>query len=231
MPYRRLPNTDAARIKALETALLRANEVSQNELAISQKTLQKVRFFVPVFKQSMIFHKETLTQQVTKNSNYTALFKKTKLYISHFIQVLNLAVIREELPQNALSFYELPSDGKVPPLQTEHDLLKWGKILIDGEARRTAQGGVAMSNPRIAMVKVKYEQFVDAQKNQKFLQSATSRASDKTASIRPEADELILTLWNEIEKHFESLPADAKRRSSREYGVVYVQRKNEDIFV
>ncbi len=231
MPYRRLPNTDAARLKALEAALNKSNSVSHNDLAISQKNVQRIKYFLPVFKQSLIFHKETLTQQVTKNSTYTTLFKKTKLYISHFIQVLNLAIVREEIPRAALAYYQLPSDGKVPPLQTEQDLIKWGKLLIDGEAKRTAEGGVAMANPRIAMVKVKYEQFIDAQKNQKFLQSATSRASDKTANIRPEADELIVTVWNEIEKHFEQLPAEEKRRVAREYGVVYAVRKNEDIFV
>lgn len=231
MPYRRLPNTDAARLKALEAALNKSNTVSPNDLAISQKNVQRIKYFLPVFKQSLIFHKETLTQQVTKNSMYTSLFKKTKLYISHFIQVLNLAIVREEIPSTALTYYQLPSDGKVPPLQTEQDLIKWGKLLIDGEARRTADGGMAMANPRIAMVKVKYEQFIDAQKNQKFLQSATSRASDKTANIRPEADELIVTVWNEIEKHFDHLSPEEKRKIAREYGVVYAVRKNEDIFV
>lgn len=230
MPYRRLPNTDAARLKALEAALNKSSTVSPNDLAISQKNVQRIKYFLPVFRQSLIFHKETLNQQVTKNSTYTTLYKKTKLYISHFIQVLNLAIIREEIPHAALNYYRLPTDGKVPPLQTEQDIIKWGKLLIDGEAKRTAEGGLAMANPRIAMVKVKYEQFIDAQKNQKFLQSATSRASDKTANIRPEADELIVTVWNEVEKHFDHLSPEEKRRIAREYGVVYAVRKNEDLF-
>jgi len=39
MPYRRLPNTDAARVRALKTALDKGKEVPPHKLAYSAKTV------------------------------------------------------------------------------------------------------------------------------------------------------------------------------------------------
>ncbi len=45
MPYRRLPNTDAARIRALETALNNEEFSNINNLPFSLHLRQKIEFF------------------------------------------------------------------------------------------------------------------------------------------------------------------------------------------
>jgi len=46
MPYRRLPNTDSARIKALKAAYKKGKELPPFKLAFSQSTFVKVELFI-----------------------------------------------------------------------------------------------------------------------------------------------------------------------------------------
>ena len=64
-----------------------------------------------------------------------------RLYISHFIQVLNLAVLRDEIKPVHKELYDLPEANVVPDLLSEAALVEWGRKIIEGEQRRTSQGG------------------------------------------------------------------------------------------
>jgi len=77
------------------------------------------------------------------------------------------------------------------------------------------------------MVKVRYENFMDAYRHQKTLQSNTAREQKRLAELRPVADEIILLIWNEVEETFRELSDDLRREKAKEYGLVYVFRKSE----
>jgi hypothetical protein len=150
------------------------------------------------------------------------------MYISHYIQVLNFAIIRGELKPAIQNFYSLENYGyTLPPLSTEQDLLKWGKQIIDGDRKRIMNGGVPIYNPSIAVVRVHFENFSEAYYFQKNLQSTTERFSISLNELRKEADNLILCLWNEIETSYEPYPEAVKREKAEEYGILYVYRKSE----
>jgi hypothetical protein len=228
MPYRRLPNTDNARLKALSSALEKGKELPPFKLAYSQKSLQKIQSFLPAFEQALLLQKQAYSFQIDKNKDYQKALKKAKLYISHFIQVMNMAIIRGELPDNTQSYYNLHAYGKnVPPLNTESEILTWGEKLLDGETVRLHKGLTPITNPTIAVVKVRYEQFLDAFNFQKNLQKRNQYNLEKLASLRSKADDIILNIWNEVEKTYNNLPDDLKREKAKKYGIVYVFRKNE----
>ena len=46
MPYRRLPNTDQARIRALKAAVVKGDVCNVYDLAVSLKTLGEARMFL-----------------------------------------------------------------------------------------------------------------------------------------------------------------------------------------
>ena len=228
MPYRRLPNTDIARFRALKTAFEKSENVLHNELAFSQNTLQNTKRFLPIFEQTIDRQKIAFENQVSRNRDYSSLFKKSKLYISHFIQILNFAILRGEIPVKARTYYGLnPSTKKVPALKTEAEVIKWGKIIIDGERERIAYGGDPMTNPTIAVVKVWYERFVSSYQLQKDLQKITVNNSQKVSELRKEADGIILKIWNEVEEFYGEFSENEKRELSKEYGLTYVFRKSE----
>ncbi|PKP22078.1 MAG: hypothetical protein CVU05_05410 [Bacteroidetes bacterium HGW-Bacteroidetes-21] len=228
MPYRRLPNTDMARLRALKAALVMGEQLPPFKLAFSSANFQRLKNYLPQFENMFHQQRSALHSQVSKSREYNALMKKARLYISHFYQVLNFAIIRGDLPAVSRKFYGIrENDSRIPPLQTERDLLFWGEKLIKGEAERTANGGNSMTNPTAAVVKVRYEQFADASHSQKIMQKSTLYATDRIAALRAEADEIILSIWDEIEATFDLLPDDAKREKSASYGVVYVFRPYE----
>ena len=141
MPYRRLPNTDAARLKALKIAFSKGREFTPFQLAFSQSTFQKVQSFLPSFEKAMLESKQSYEKQVDRNKEYVKLLKRAKLYVSHFIQVVNMAILRGELPTSERSFFNLDEDEKkTPNLSSETELIEWGQKIIEGEEQRKRTG-------------------------------------------------------------------------------------------
>ena len=230
MPYRRLPNTDQARIRALK-AVVAQDEICSNvyDLAVSLKTLTEVRNFLPRFEAAQTYYSECYDRQVLAARKHQSNVRMARLYISHFIQVLNMAVIRSEIRSAHKELYGLDlANNNVPDLVSEVALIEWGKKIIEGESKRTAQGGIPIYNPTIAKVRVHYDIFVDSYEKQKNLQRATSRSLDELSSMRAEADALILDIWNQVEKKYENvIPNDRRLQLCREYGLVYYYRTSE----
>lgn len=230
MPYRRLPNTDSARIRAMQNALHMAEKIPPYQLAYSVSTFQALKYFFPEFKQAVSIQKETLDRQSEKSKTHNESLKKARLYISHFIQVVNFAIIRGELKTGTRDYYLLAEyDKKLPNLNTEQEIIKWGERLIEGEQKRLEVGYTPITNPTIARVKVHFEDFLRIHKNQKYLQDAHNKALKKVADLREKADHLILNLWNEIEETYVNLSSEEKREKASEYGLIYVFRKHEKL--
>ena len=228
MPYRRLPNTDNARHKALLKAYQKGKETPPFKLGFSQSTYQKIVSFLPSYEKTILHQKTTLARQIERNKDYHTLMKKAKLYISHFIQVINMAIQRGELSSSILDHYKLNGYArKLPPLNSEDEVINWGLKIIDGETGRIRNGMSPVTNPTIAVVKVRYEKFLEAYRNQKNLQTANNRALKELADLRPVADNIILQVWNEVEESFKDLPDNLRREKASEYGLVYIFRKNE----
>jgi hypothetical protein len=228
MPYRRLPNTDAARRKALSIANRLGREMPPFKLAFTQSTFQRVQSFLPLFEKTLQEAKSAYSTQVKRNKDYLRIQKKAKLYISHFIQVVNMAIQRGDLPEVERSLFGISENmQKLPPLNTESDLITWGEKLIHGEELRKGKGLSPITNPTIAVVRVRYEQFLDAYKSQKTLQKSYQRSQEQLVGLRKEADNIIVSVWNEVEKTFANLHDPEKRKKCEEFGLTYVFRKNE----
>lgn len=228
MPYRRLPNTDTARVKALNIAISKGRELPPFRLAFSPKSYQKLQSFINKYENAMSFYRQCYSVQTKRNRKYLALLKKARIYISHFIQVLNMAILRGDMQPEVRTYFGIDIDeNRLPSINTEMEIIKWGELLISGETRRILKGDSPVTNPPVALVKVRFENFMEAYHHQKTLQKNTSRALSNLSSLREEADRIILQIWNEVEESFRDLPDDLRREKAKEYGVVYVYRKNE----
>ncbi|EIY51730.1 hypothetical protein [Bacteroides nordii] len=229
MPYRRLPNTDQARIRALKSAVGKGDVYNVNELAISLNTLSEARSFLSKFEIAHNYYVQCYDNQVKESPKHQSNVKTARLYISHFIQVLNLSVLRSEVKPIHKKLYCLPIDNyNVPDLTSEAAMVEWGKRIIEGERKRTSQGGVPIYNPTIAKVKVHYDIFVDSYERQKALQVLTNRSLEGLATMRTRADELILDIWNQVEEKFRNIsPNELRLDKCRDYGVIYYYRTSE----
>ena len=228
MPYRRLPNTDSARVRALKAALSISMKVNRFDLAYSYSLYQKMETFLPHYELSIRNHRQALSQQSSRSKEYNEKLRKARLYVSHFIQVLNFCIIRGEMKEDVREFYGIKKSSKATPsLLKDSKVIEWGEKLVRGEKERTRMGGNPIYSPSIALVRVNCENFKQAYNYQKTLQNNTHRFSEKVANYRDDADKLILELWNQVEKKFEGLPDEERREKCSQYGIVYIWRKGE----
>ena len=228
MPYRRLPNTDAARIRAMRIALEKGRDVPPSRMAFSPKNIVRLQRFLPQFENMIQLQRQSYASQNNKSKDYAEIIRKARLYLTHFIRVMNMAIFRGDLPVETRAFYGLATnESTVPSLNTENELISWGKRIIEGEEFRIRKGGCPISNPTIAVVKVRYQNFIDAWHYQKTLAKRTLDYTEKNYELRKEADEIIVQIWNEVESSHSTLPEDKRMTESENYGIVYFYRKNE----
>lgn len=229
MPYRRLPNTDEARVRALRQAIEKAEASNINDMAISLNTLSNARNFLSQLESAQGYYKQCYANQAKSSKKHQANVKTARMYVSHFIQVLNMAVLRMEIKKKHKEYYGLaPDDFSVPDLTSEASIAEWGEKIIAGERKRVALGGPAIYSPTVAKVKVHYDIFMEGYIMQKGLQQATFRSLEKVSSMRVQADSIILDVWNQVENMFKDVsPNEARLNKCREYGVVYYYRSYE----
>ena len=87
---------------------------------MSLKVLTDARNFLVKFEAAHSYYVECFERQSKAGRKHQANVKTARLYISHFIQVLNLAVIRSEVRIAHKEYYGLDtSNNNVPDLSTE----------------------------------------------------------------------------------------------------------------
>ena len=228
MPYRRLPTTDQARKRAITSALRMGETIKLSDLAFSKQSLEALNEFHNVFEIALRRNKEEQDRQLEKNKAFNEFQKKARMYVSHFVQVLNMAILRDEVKADTRLYFGLDKDdANLPPLGTEDEILEWGEKIIQGEQQRINEGGSPIYNPSIALVKVHFSAFKDVCMLQKVLHDDNAIVRTGIHMAREKADNLIRQIWNEIEENFDHLSPKEKREKAAKYGVVYVLRRNE----
>ena len=228
MPYRRLPKTDAARLRALKTLLDNNDIYVVRNRFLDWKTLNRAQ---PAYDRLLTANEQfrvSSQAQTRHTAKLERLQRNATIYVSHFVQVLLMSVERGETKRQLLPLYGLEEDATtVPNIKTLDRLVEWGEKIVEGEKERIKKGGRPIYNPSIGMVSTHLDIFREAYEQQRRLQKRTQKVVDDLQSIRPEVDEILLDLWNQIEKHFENEPPEVRFAECRKFGVVYYYRRHE----
>ncbi|MEN8228013.1 MAG: hypothetical protein ABFS38_07635 [Bacteroidota bacterium] len=215
-------------MKSLKSAYEKGRDVPPFKLAFSPTSYRKIQSVLPVFESAIFEHKYSLNIQADKNKEYQKRLKKVRLYISHFIQVVNMAISRGDIVPETRNFFGLvEEEKKVPSLTSEEEIIIWGQQLIDGEKKRRNLGLSPITNPTVAVLKVHYDKFIEYHSYQQNLKKKSQRAQEQLNEKRSQVDGVIQLIWNEVENTFTDLPEEMRREKASEYGLVYVFRKNE----
>jgi len=227
---RKLPNSDEGRKRALDLAKGKKDNTPAPDIVITPNTVLRLDAAQPDFEQKMQERDDALSVQAISTSAKDAGMFVAKNYISDFIQTFNSGVARGIFPKEHRAYYHLDiNSNSVPPLTNEASIVEWGQWLIDGDPRRVAAGGAAMSMPTIAEVAAKFTIFMNANHLQSTNKDAFDAAQEVVQAMRPDVDALILRIWNEVETAFDNESIESKRRNAREWGVVYVSTTKANI--
>jgi len=234
MPAKKLPDTDEGRIKALEIILEREEKAEEGKTVLSLKEIYNLKSSLSAYKRSQANVQQALNSEADAKKNYIPLFQNTQLYISHFIQVLYLTVIRNEIKAENLSYYGLKySDNfTVPNLLTEEAVIEWGERLINGETTRISHGGAAIYNPTITKVKVHYDLFKEIAHSLKIYRQNIHRLQEGMTDLQDKADNLIWTAWTKVEFTYGALPSEKRDQKYNDYGIQFYHQtgKQLDVF-
>lgn len=227
MPYRRLPKTDQARIRALRAAVESSVENGIFTNVLSHNTYHRAKAMLERLSREVDMYKLCVKEQASKrgNESYETALKKARMYVSHFIQVLSMSIMRGEIARSKRPYYGLPeNEDTTPNLFSESSVLEWGIKVIEGERRRQSEGGIPIYNPTMGRVSVVFELFREMYERQQMLQQRTSDTLSNISDMRFEADEIIFEAWAEIEKAFSGFEGKARIAKCAAYGVIYYER-------
>ena len=227
MPYRRLPKTDQARIRALKAAVENSTNNGVYTNVLSHNTYYRAKVLLERFSREVAVYSRCVAEQSSKKGNkeYDAALKKARMYVSHFIQVLSMSIMRGEIARNKRPYYGLPEDeDTIPNLFSESAVLEWGIKVMEGERRRQSEGGIPIYNPTMGRVSVVFEIFKSMYEKQQMLQRRTNDALRNISDMRFDVDEIIFEVWGEIEKSFSQLQGEERLKKCALYGVIYYDR-------
>ena len=115
MPYRRLPKTDATRLKALE-AIADNNVVYTVEgRFIDRDAVAQAQRLYAQMSDALSQYRTCMRTQVRYSKRITPMQHHAMTYVSHFLQVLFLAIERGEVESKWLTLYGLSAEQRVVP--------------------------------------------------------------------------------------------------------------------
>ena len=229
MPYRRLPNTDQARIRTLKMAVESCVQGGVYTNTLKHNTYAMAKNFLEKFEREVFMYKRCVAEQSSKrgNAKYEAAFKNARMYVVHFLQVFSMAVMRGEIARAKRAYYGLAvEDDSLPTITLESAVLEWSKKIVEGERKRQGEGGVPIYNPTMGRVSVACDLFKDMYDKQQRLQQSTAEALQRVAAMRAECDEIILAVWQEIEDAFASFEGEERLAKCAQYGIIYYTRRD-----
>ena len=230
MPYRRLPNTDKARIRSLETAIAKMRNNDYYAPVLSPELLSKAEKKLIQFRDAVDRYVKSLETQVSysKSEPYQTRLKNARMYVSHFLTVFNMCIKRGEMKAADRDYYSISQDsGELPDMSSDIAVIRCCENTINGERTRIAKGGIPIYNPTIAKVAVHYDLFKELYDKQCELRQLTDEALMVVSLMRPQVDDVILDVWNSIENYFSDLSGEKRLKKCREYGLIYYYRTGE----
>jgi acyl carrier protein phosphodiesterase len=228
MPRRYLPNTDPSRIKALQKAVNMEGYKENGQLVLSYQTIRDARLILNKFRNAQSQYQQYRNQFMKINKDYKEEAHMARMYVSHFIQVLNMAIRRGELKKDIKEGYGLnPNSFVLPPLDTDSDIEKWGKSVIAGEEKRISRGGVPIYNPNIAKVKVHWSIFADHYYNVSRLKANAEKYRQELVQMRPIVDDLLHDLSNQVKNFYADYPLQQSIDKCTRFGLIFYLSSDE----
>lgn len=222
MPSRQLPRTDDQRTTAKNVCFAKYNGTALADRLIPAALMTSLTAQRTAWNAAVFALPGLLEIQGARTDQAEALESVTRRSISHFIQVLNLAIERGDIPAAQRAYYGLDlGSAAVPPLSSQASLHLWADRIASGEATRIAAGGAALAWPSAAQVAAALAAWVAVIPLHSAALDAYANGQQAIADLRPADDFLTTDLADTVEFNLRDETPSNLRRRAREWGVVY----------
>ena len=226
--FRRMPNSDTKRSKALDDANTKANATPVAARLISTESYTKLGTLLPQWKTAVGTRGTSKSGESAAVNAQSLALGKTRQLISHFIQNLNNAIERGTFPASVRAFYQLDvGSARVPVLSSRDDVLLWGDRLATGETARVAAGGQPLAFPAIGEVNTAVADLQAKGTSESGTTDELKGDQKAVITLRPQVDALIHDMWDEVEFALRKEPHATMRAKAREWGLVYDSHPGE----
>ena len=232
MPYRRLPNTVPAVLRALKAA----RDQYLATPVVAERAISAAQFaqLDPAVPTSLLnrFIKEVgeadtaLALQAPLTSVTSQKAARLEMFVSHFHQALDNGMARGFFPAGARSYYGRDvSNAVLPPMGSYEELAAAAQKVVSGEDTRseTEDPFQPMANPSQNEVAAVWTEFNTAWTASKAALSKTDTEKEEAMALYPEAQALAGDLADSVEFFYrKDKVASSRRVKCRRWGVVYV---------
>ncbi len=223
------PVTDVGIEKALIFAK-RKNDSAGVHTILSQKTIDRLNVIEPLFKQTRmnIFKHKAGFSSLTGQKDKAR--RSLTLHISHFLQVFNLGAKRDKYSfADRVLFGMNAYSAVLPGLKNDNNIREAAEKIIDGEARRLANGKPAMSNPSAAEVEAALLLFQNLTYQAIAANDAMFKEQKALRGIYKEAHTVVKKIWREAETAYSEGSRERMRKWARKWGVHYARKGGEKL--
>jgi hypothetical protein len=221
MCLKKIPKSDKERIKILRAAIDREELNDGREVILNGQEMEELRKFIPAYEGTRFIMDQAEKDCEKSQATYEERFKLAQMYVSHFIQVLLMSVMRSEIKPELLSDYgfENVNEPKMPDLSTEEALTFWGEKMVQGEAKRISFGSRPLQNPTIAKVKVFYEMFTEITYSAGIFRQTKARHEAVLIEQQKKSESFIRDIWTRVEEKFGNLSPSQLTQIREEYHI------------
>ncbi len=228
MPYRRLPQSILARLSAMRSCKELNDITPPADSPLTSGTATNLGTGYPIYLNALNASSSAKTNQTQQSALVVPLRDSARLWVGHGFQALINACQRGSFPNSVKNLYGLALDAKaMPDMGTEQAILDAALAYETGETARTLAGGAAITFPSLMDITGAVTAFRNANLQQSVLKNTYDTAQEAVNALNPDADKLILRMWNEIETAFDTGDKPSMRRRAREFGVVYIPSPGE----
>jgi len=223
MARRISPNTDKSRYQTLKQCIDKLAGNNPQERFLSEGQYQSMLSVLSRFEQIFLAR-----EKLKADPEYLAIQGKAGLFLKHYLVVMQMAVMRGEMPEENLKYYGLKdANSPLPAFNTGKQILELGPEIFEADAKRIGNGGRYITMPSIAVVKIWYEKFVDVYDNHSAQVEKYRNNQDFVRKLRNEVTRCIIEFWNSFEYEYSDLEAEDFRQLAMEYGLQYSLSAND----
>jgi hypothetical protein len=227
MPTYSAPRSDGDRLSTLDTIFTTSGQDTVEAKLLPAAVRTKVETFLPGYRPVVEAQDKATAGRAKEVSEKDVALGVMGVHVRDFFEVLKRRTVRRKHNVSVLVHYGLPQSGDLPALDREDDIESAAAGIVAGETAAVAAGFSPMANPSAAAVKGALDAYRKESGEVSPADAAVRQAQLAAAKLRPDADELIGDVKDEIAHALRKEDGPAQRRVLRLFGFKFAPNPGE----